>query len=570
VYYHSLCLDPNRTEKHQIKELENIWKDYGRLYKADYKLCCHNRELFTAIKGMYLREIPKHLSGSTQTGSALARWFQECGATLMEWDIMYNVAVIEDGCNSFVDDIDDNPGYVKVRSIDQNVHDNCLYTSYHDSYENCLRGGFHIQPGPVKGKLRDQLSRELTGETKSSLEEVFKQVFQVDSVQCKLTTKENSVSVVFTLQSNNKKDKPVVCDSDNIAAIHCQIDWPSEAENWEATFNDNIKHLNDNLHVLSQKQASKIQHGGCHIVPKSLPNDPYSWRWSVSMAEAAVQSHFSAEQDLAFFITKVIFYSQKKEKLLDERFSSFFIKNIAFNVFVLQYGRRHERKPHNPDAEDYQPGFDWDEAIWMVMVLLQQIILGLEKKAIPHFFLTRCNLYDMLNPSTITQIINTFKNIKENITKKAISLPFSDLIDDVIARVDHISKEEEEFLRMLNTEMTDGVPHAKNWNAISGGMKNAPTIDSLTKINYIQEAFEVQHQQVKSYVAVQDRIKQIEDLSLNHSHRQDLPKLKDDLSKKEFNVSEFNLPCGRSLKVGRDSVEIVPAAQQGGDIQNVR
>jgi len=176
----------------------------------------------------------------------------------------------------------------------------------------------------------------------------------------------------------------------------------------------------------------------------------------------------------------------------------------------------------------------------------------------------------MLNPSTITQIINTFKNIKENITKKAISLPFSDLIDDVIARVDHISKEEEEFLRMLNTEMTDGVPHAKNWNAISGGMKNAPTIDSLTKINYIQEAFEVQHQQVKSYVAVQDRIKQIEDLSLNHSHRQDLPKLKDELSKKEFNVSEFNLPCGRSLKVGRDSVEIVPAAQQGGDIQNVR
>jgi len=469
----------------------------------------------------------------------------------MEWDIMYNVARIYCSCKGTVDDIKENPGYAKVRSIDQKGRGYCLFTSYDSKYNSPLQGSIgYIEAEPVKYQLREDLKKDLENPIiKNEIKKAFKDIFQVGAdseVEVEpVQVKKDSVSAYFTLQSE-KNGKVVVFECDNIASIHCQIDWPSEAEKWKETFNDNIDYQNGYIPTLSYEEASKIQHGGCHIIPKSIPNNPYSWRWSVSMAEAAVQSYFSCEQDLAFFITKVIFYNQKKK--LDDRFSSFFIKNIAFNVFAKKYGRKNERKPQHPYKDKHSPNFHWDEVIWMVMVLLQQIVweFSKKKKYIPHFFIQGCDLYKPLHsaPASVSDDIkDAFQDIIDNITNKEISLPCTNKIDDLIERIDSICEEEGKLTKSIHEEeLKENVSNAINYDIISCGMKQMvpANSDSLRKIRSLQKAFKLQ-------------LSQVGDLD----------------SRGSFDVSEFLLPGGRSLKIGR-SIEIVSAIEQGEEVTKIR
>ena len=77
--------------------LETIWKDYTKLIVADQHLCLQSQNLFERIDNKAsagtdpVGVLPKHLSGSTNDGTAIARWFKEGGSTIIEWDIMYDL-----------------------------------------------------------------------------------------------------------------------------------------------------------------------------------------------------------------------------------------------------------------------------------------------------------------------------------------------------------------------------------------------------------------------------------------------------------------------------------------------
>ena len=165
-------------------------------------------------------------------------------------------------------------------------------------------------------------------------------------------------------------------------------EWP-EASDWPTRKEKNWPSVSD---------VENITENGCHLVPKSQPEDEkkITWRFSFSYAEVQLSKLINHVAQKCFICLKVIgrYYLEPK----CEKFNSYHLKTIFFHT--LEKTRLEFWADHN-----IEKGFE---------KLLDELLQTLSEKRCPHFWISDIDLYKEIESKSLESLYRTVLKIRQN------------------------------------------------------------------------------------------------------------------------------------------------------------
>ena len=177
----------------------------------------------------------------------------------------------------------------------------------------------------------------------------------------------------------------------------------------------------------NKSDVDRIVNQGCHLVPKSQPNDKkfFTWRFSFSKAEVELSKLVNSTARKCFISLKII----GKDYLLPrcKRLKSYHLKTIFLNML-----------------ENTPPAYWCDEKIEECFhLLLDHVIQAVETRICPHYWLYGINLFDTLTENDVNTLLSVLIKVKESPSNYIESLFFK--TDDLGEEVEENSCEEYEY-----------------------------------------------------------------------------------------------------------------------------
>ena len=194
-------------------------------------------------------------------------------------------------------------------------------------------------------------------------------------------------------------------EADGSLIVHVSLDqvpsvclkfWPQQAIDW-------IKR--SRLWPL-QNDIQRIVDDGCQVVPRSSPggDSESEWRLSFSIPEVSLAKLRSRDQQMAYYVFKVIFYQHLKsiESSEAEKKSLY---SYVMKTTMLWF------------CEEYPPTDPvWESLELSVHMLLARLADGLQEGTISHYFLPDINLIERVGRDVIDLCIDKIKNLQDNLT----------------------------------------------------------------------------------------------------------------------------------------------------------
>ena len=146
------------------------------------------------------------------------------------------------------------------------------------------------------------------------------------------------------------------------------------------------------------EDVERVKHLGCHLVPKSQPNDKQgvTWRFSFSKAEVELSKLINPTSRRCFIALKVI--GQDFIYPYCSGLKSYHLKTIFLNML--------EKTP---------PDFWCDEKIEECFyLLLDHVTQAIETRICPHYWLYGINLFDKLTEKEVIKVLKMCNYVKKN------------------------------------------------------------------------------------------------------------------------------------------------------------
>ena len=175
--------------------------------------------------------------------------------------------------------------------------------------------------------------------------------------------------------------------ADIVFSIFCP-EWP-EVSDW-------LTRTEKNWPIASD--IEKITRNGCHVIPKSQPNDKkkITWRFSFSYAEVQLSKLINPVARKCFLGLKII--AKKYLQPMCKEFKSYHIKTILYYTL-----------------EKTQLTFWKEENIKRCFQrLLDELLHTLHKRHCPHFWISNINLYNGIKKNSLKTLHRKVLNIRGN------------------------------------------------------------------------------------------------------------------------------------------------------------
>ena len=194
-------------------------------------------------------------------------------------------------------------------------------------------------------------------------------------------------------------------EADGSLIVHVSLDqvpsvslkfWPQQAIDWIER---------SRLWPL-QNDIQRIVDDGCQVVPRSSPggDSESEWRLSFSIPEVSLAKLRRRDQQMAYYVFKVIFYQHLKsiESSEAEKKSLY---SYVMKTTMLWF------------CEEYPPTDPvWESLEVSVHMLLARLADGLQEGTISHYFLPDINLIERVGRDVIDLSIDKIKNLQDNLT----------------------------------------------------------------------------------------------------------------------------------------------------------
>ena len=221
-------------------------------------------------------------------------------------------------------------------------------------------------------------------------------------------------------------------------------EWP-EASDWPARNKRNWPLASD---------VENITKNGCHLIPKSQPNDKkkLTWRFSFSYAEVQLSKLINPVAKKCFLCLKII--GKHYLEPTCEGFKSYHPKSIFY--YTLEKGQIELWAEENIEKAFKE--------------LLDELLQTLNEKCCPHFWISSIDLYEGIKKSSLERLHGTVLNIREN------PAPYIKNIDGLCAHV--FPKKMLTYMRNLKYICHNG-PTAENEIEVEKMNEKEPTIEII-------------------------------------------------------------------------------------------
>ncbi|XP_047131464.1 uncharacterized protein LOC105844238 isoform X1 [Hydra vulgaris] len=163
---------------------------------------------------------------------------------------------------------------------------------------------------------------------------------------------------------------------DNVPCFYAPF-WPDAASSW----------VTRNRFWPDSQLVGSIYKKGFHIVPKSLPegDERLEWRLSFSAAESVLSLNRTEKQNYIYFLFKSLFYQYIKTYSHEKSLPTYICKTVMMW------------------ACEQQPQSWWEEVSPDngVLFLIRELVKGIKKKVIKHYFIEELNLLEHFSSSIL-------------------------------------------------------------------------------------------------------------------------------------------------------------------------
>ena len=165
-------------------------------------------------------------------------------------------------------------------------------------------------------------------------------------------------------------------------------EWP-EASDWPTRRERNWPSVSD---------VENITKNGCHLIPKSQPNDKkkITWRFSFSYAEVQLSTLINQSAKNCFLCLKIISRHYLQPKC--ENFKSYHLKSIFY--YTLE-----KTQIELWTDDNIEKGFE---------ILLDELLQTLNERRCPHFWISNINLYEGVEKKSLKRLYRTALKIRQN------------------------------------------------------------------------------------------------------------------------------------------------------------
>ncbi|XP_047131459.1 uncharacterized protein LOC124810513 isoform X2 [Hydra vulgaris] len=150
--------------------------------------------------------------------------------------------------------------------------------------------------------------------------------------------------------------------------------------------------------------VGSIYKNGFHIVPKSLPegDERLEWRLSFSAAESVLSLHRTEKQNYIYFLFKSLFYQYVKTYSHEKLLPTYICKTVMMWTC------------------EQQPQSWWEKVSCEngVLFLIKELVKGIKKKVIKHYFIEKLNLLEHFSSSIFIFTELSLFSLEKNFVEK--------------------------------------------------------------------------------------------------------------------------------------------------------